>query len=114
MLRFPVFLAFFAAVLCAPVLFAQSDSALESYFTGKQVLIKIDMPGTQKGINLRYNKPSPMDWKEYGSRMKQFGASIRKGDVARITAFNVKAPDNRSNGQDFPLRNPLLFRSSRP
>ena len=90
MLRSAIFLIFLAVAICTPALLAQSDSALESYFTGKQVLIKIDMPGTQKGIDLRYNKPSPMDWKEYGSRLKQFGASIRKGDVARITAFNVK------------------------
>jgi len=30
-------------------LHAQSGSDLVGYFTGKQVLIKIDMPGTQKG-----------------------------------------------------------------
>lgn len=89
MLRSAIFLVFFAAV-CSPALLAQSDSALESYFIGKQVVIKIDMPGSQKGIDLRFNKPSPMDWKEYASRLKEFGSSIRKGDTARITAFNVK------------------------
>jgi hypothetical protein len=89
-LRSAIFLVFFAVAVCVSALPSQTDSALESYFTGKQVLIKIDMPGSQKGIDLRYNKPTPMDWKEYGSRLKQFGASIRKGDTARITAFNVK------------------------
>ena len=61
-----------------------------SYFSGKQVLVKIDMPGTQKGIDLRFNKPSPMDWKEYSSRLKQCGAAIRKGDIARVTTVVVK------------------------
>jgi hypothetical protein len=89
-LRTTAIFLFLAAAMLAPSLRAQSDSALQSYFTGKEVLVKIDMPGTQKGIDLRYNKPAPMDWKEYASRLKEFGASVRKGDTARITAINVK------------------------
>lgn len=69
---------------------AQDAAALQSYFTGKQVTVTIDMPGSQKGVDLRFNKPSPMDWKENGSRCKQFGVSIRQGDVARITAIVLK------------------------
>jgi hypothetical protein len=69
---------------------AQDAAALQSYFMGKQVVVKIDMPGSQKGVDLRFNKPTPMDWKEYGSRCKQFGVAIRQGDVARITTIVVK------------------------
>jgi len=70
---------------------AQSGAdPIVSYFSGKQVVVKIDMPGTQKGIDLRYNNATPMNWKEYSSRLKQFGAAIRKGDVARITTIVVK------------------------
>src|SRR5271165_3074722 len=70
---------------------AQNGSdPIVAYFTGKQVVIKVDMPGTQKGIDLRYNNPTPMNWKEYSSRLKQNGAAIRKGDVARITSIVVK------------------------
>ncbi len=47
-------------------------------------------PGTQKGVDLRYSKPSPMDWKEYSSRIKQAGTAIRKGDTSRVTAIVVK------------------------
>ena len=65
-------------------------SAIQSYFTGKQVIVKIDMPGSQKGVDLRFNKPTPMDWKEYGSRIKQFGVAIHQGDVARVTSVVVK------------------------
>ena len=70
--------------------FGQVDSSLEGYFTGKEVLVKIDMPGSQKGVDLRFNKPSAMDWNEYSSRIKTYGVSIRKGDVVRITKFVVK------------------------
>ena len=63
---------------------------MQSYFNGKQVVLKIDMPGSQNGVDLRFNKPAPMDWKEYSSRVKQFGAAIRKGDTARVTSIVVK------------------------
>ena len=69
---------------------AQDAAALQQYFNGKQVLVKIDMPGSQKGIDLRFNKPTPMDWKEYSGRLKQFGVAIRGGDVSRVTSVNVK------------------------
>jgi hypothetical protein len=70
---------------------AQSGaSTIEAYFTGKEVVLRIDMPGTQKGVDLRFNKATPMDWKEYSSRIKQAGTAIRKGDTARVTAIVVK------------------------
>jgi hypothetical protein len=69
---------------------AQDTDAVQNYFNGKQVVLKIDMPGSQKGVDLRFNKGTPMDWKEYGSRIKQFGVAIHQGDVARVTSVVVK------------------------
>jgi hypothetical protein len=91
-----MFRSTFAVVLFAiavPILSLGAENgsaAIASYFTGKQVVVKVDMPGTQKGIDLRFNKSTPMDWKEYSSRLKQFGPAIRKGDVVRVTAVVVK------------------------
>jgi hypothetical protein len=49
---------------------AQSGaSTIEAYFTGKEVILKINMPGTQTGVDLRFNKATPMDWKEYSGRI---------------------------------------------
>lgn len=80
-----------AMVLCTLSLSAQSSpSPLVSYFTGKEVVLKIDMPGSQKGVDLRFNKDAPMDWKEYSGRIKTYGAAIRKGDTARVTGIVVK------------------------
>jgi hypothetical protein len=71
--------------------FGQADgSSLEGYFIGKEVLVKIDMPGTQKGVDLKFNKPAPMDWNDYSSRIKTYGISIHKGHVVRVTKFVVK------------------------
>jgi hypothetical protein len=89
MSRFAFFLAALALV-STPAVGQSGASAIQSYFTGKQVIVKIDMPGSQKGVDLRFNKPTPMDWKEYGSRIKQFGVAIHQGDVARVTAVVVK------------------------
>lgn len=77
---------------CAPAFAYAQGSAeeIEKYFTGKEVVLKLDMPGSQKGVDLKFNKSTPMDWKEYSSRLKQFGVAIRKGDTARVTSVVVK------------------------
>src|ERR1035438_3000778 len=80
-----------AFTVCLLPLAAQdAANSLESYLNGKQVQLKIDMPGTQKGVDLRFDQGSPMNWKEYSSRVKQFGAAIRKGDRATVTTIVVK------------------------
>src|ERR1700677_1035791 len=81
----------FAMAVCAlPLLNAQDSDALSNYFTGKEVVLKIDMPGTQQGVDLSFNKDNPMNWKQYSSRLKANGVAIHKGDTARITGFVVK------------------------
>lgn len=67
-----------------------NPASVQSYFVGREVVLKIDMPGSQKGVDLRFNKPAPMDWKEYGSRIKQFGTAIPKGNTSRVTSIVVK------------------------
>jgi hypothetical protein len=76
--------------LCALPLTAQTADSLSNYFTGKEVVLKIDMPGTQQGVDLRFDKDNPMNWKEYSNRLKSNGVSIHKGDTARVTSFVVK------------------------
>lgn len=72
---------------------AQDDPAsatLVSYFNGREVTVLLDMPGSQKGVDLYFSKPAVMNWKEYSGRIKSFGVAIRKGDVARVTGVVVK------------------------
>jgi hypothetical protein len=90
--RYSLFSVFVFAILLVdtPPARAQDAASLQSYFVGKEVVVKVDMPGSQKGVDLRFNKPSTMDWKEYGSRIKQFGVAIPKGDTARVTSLVVK------------------------
>jgi hypothetical protein len=68
---------------------AQTPDPLQS-LVGKEVVLKLDMPGTQQGVDLRFNKDNPMNWKEYANRLKGNGVSIHKGDSARVTSVVVK------------------------
>lgn len=66
------------------------QSALQTYFVGRQITLQIDMPGTQRGVDLRMDSTDPMDWKQYSSRLKEFGPAIRSGDRSTITTLVVK------------------------
>jgi hypothetical protein len=79
----------FAITLWTLVLSGQNSDPLQS-LVGKEVVVKIDMPGTQQGVDLRFNKDNPMNWKEYSNRLKANGVAIRKGDTARVTGVVVK------------------------
>jgi hypothetical protein len=63
---------------------------LPSYFLGKEVVVKMDMPASQQGVDLRMNQDDPMNWKDYSGRLKKFGIALRKGDTARVTGLVVK------------------------
>ncbi len=69
----------------------QSPEALSQFFEGKQVTMKLDMPGTQKGIEIYPDRPQPLDARSYASRMKDNVMSIRNGDTATITKIKVKS-----------------------
>src|ERR1700727_3982978 len=85
---------FFATILVLTVLPrplpAQTAADLQNYFQGKQVQLKIDMPGTQQGVDLRFDRGTPMDWKQYSSRLKKFGVAIPKDARSTVTLINVK------------------------
>jgi hypothetical protein len=88
MFRIACSLVLFA--LTAAPLNAQNQSSLQSYFVGKQVQLKVDMPATQQGVDLRMDREDPMDWKSYSGRLKEFGPAIRSGDRATVTTLVVK------------------------
>jgi hypothetical protein len=79
----------FVIALWTLALSGQNSDPLQS-LVGKEVVVKIDMPGSQQGVDLRFNKDDPMNWKEYSNRLKSNGVAIRKGDTARVTGVIVK------------------------
>jgi hypothetical protein len=70
---------------------AQNEDALRSFFEGKRVTVKIDMPGTADGIDVRLDAGGrAIDYKRYGDRLKSYGSAIRAGDSAVVTLVKVK------------------------
>lgn len=69
---------------------AQSEAELRSYFEGKRVTVKIEMPATKYGIDLTYGSPNPIDFKEYSRRVKEHGVALRAGESVLVTGVKVK------------------------
>jgi hypothetical protein len=68
---------------------AQNPDSLAVFFEGKQVVVKMDMPGTQKGVDIYPNRQPTLDTKSYGDRLKQFGVALRNGDTTMVTKVKV-------------------------
>jgi hypothetical protein len=83
-------LALFLAATWRPTYAQNGATDVQNYFQGKQVQLKIDMPGTQQGVDLRFDRGLPMDWKQYSSRLKKFGVAIPKDEHATVTTIVVK------------------------
>lgn len=69
---------------------AQDANSVSQYFEGKQVVVKIDMPGSQQGIDIFPQKPNSLDAKSYGKRMKSFPVALRTGDTVMVTTVKIK------------------------
>ena len=77
-------------LLAAVSLWAQDAQSLSQFFEGKQVVVKIDMPGSQQGIDIFPQKNNMLDAKAYGKRMKSFPIALHNGDAVMITTVKVK------------------------
>lgn len=70
--------------------FGQNPTALSQFFEGKQVVVRMDMPASQSGIDVYPNRPIPIDFSSYTDRLKSFGVSIHNGELVMITKVKVK------------------------
>src|SRR5207248_7377776 len=70
---------------------AQNEDALRTFFEGKRVTLKIDMPATVMGVDIRPGTARPLDYKEYGDRIKSTGTAIRAGESVIVTLVHVKS-----------------------
>ena len=82
--------AFACAALLATESSAQSEAALKEYFEGKSIIVKLDMPATQEGVDVYADARHSMNFDEYSARLKTTGIAIRSGDSVMITKIKVK------------------------
>jgi hypothetical protein len=78
------------ALLAAPPAFAQSETVLKDFFEGRQVVVKIDMPATQSGVDVYADARRPMNFDEYRTRLKGVGVALRSGDTVMVTKIKLK------------------------
>ncbi len=69
---------------------AQNEETLRAFFEGKRVTVKVDMPGTSDGIDVRLDATRAIDYKRYGDRLKSYGTAIRAGESTVVTLVKVK------------------------
>jgi hypothetical protein len=77
------------AVSTAP-LYAQSEPELRDFFEGKSVVVKLDMPATQAGIDVFPDARRALDFAAYSARLKATGIAIRNGESVLVTRVRVK------------------------
>lgn len=68
----------------------QDAAGISTFFEGKQVVVKMDLPGTQQGVDIFPQRTQALDLKSYSNRIKKFGTSLRNGDRVLVTKVKVK------------------------
>ena len=76
-------------VLSATRLDAQDETALKRAFEGKRVILKIDMPATQRGIDVYPQRQVPVEFSKVADRIKSNGIAISAGEQQMITKVHV-------------------------
>jgi hypothetical protein len=74
----------------ATALFGQSDMQLRRYFEGMSVVVKIDMPGSSQGVEVRPNDELPLDFRKLAEETKRYGVGIHQGDRIMVTKVLIK------------------------
>jgi rRNA processing protein Krr1/Pno1 len=69
---------------------AQNETTLRRIFEGKSVRVKVDMPGTQQGIDIHPESSIPLDFRKVADKIKRFGIGVHSGDSVMITKLHVK------------------------
>jgi len=77
-------------VALATPAFAQNEAALRDYFEGRRVTLRMDMPGTAKGVNVYPESRRDIDFSEYGDSLRRYGPAIRAGEIVWVTKVKVK------------------------
>ena len=81
-----------ALLAAAPsVLLAQSEAQLKERFEGMTVVVKLDMPATDDGVDLYPGRQPPIDFSRYAARIKSHGTALHAGDAVLVTKMRVQA-----------------------
>ena len=83
-------LSFFLSLFVAAPAMAQSEGHLRQDLEGRYVVLKMDMPATKEGVNLRADRLPHIERKKYDRKLARYGTSIHEGEAAQVTLIKVK------------------------
>jgi hypothetical protein len=66
------------------------EAVLKQFFEGRSVTVRIDMPATELGIDIRVGSTVPIDPGSLGDRLGQTGVSVREGARVPVTKVHLK------------------------
>jgi len=79
---------------CGTLASAQEEAALKAAFERQRVTVRIDMPGSDDGVDVRVQtgivSSINLDLPRYRNDLKRYGTAIRAGDSAMVTLVKVK------------------------
>jgi hypothetical protein len=78
------------ALACAAPLAGQTEEALRRAFEGKSVVVRIDMPGTSDGVDVRPGRDMAVDFRRVANRLKEYGTAVHAGQSQMVTKVRVK------------------------
>lgn len=83
-------LTLLALALLPGIASGQSERALKREFEGTMVTVKLDMPGTEDGVDVYPESRTPMDYSRYAQRIKTYGIALHSGESVMVTKVKVK------------------------
>src|SRR5215831_11251633 len=69
---------------------AQDEGTLRSFFEGRRVTLRIDMPGTSDGVDIHADSRHPIDYPQYRNDLKKYGTAIAAGETTTVTLVKIK------------------------
>lgn len=81
-----------AALVCllgAPPAYPQAADALRNTLEGRTVVVKIDMPAIELGVEIAPSRTPPIDEAALAKRMKEFGVAIAAGTSYTLSKIIV-------------------------
>ena len=70
--------------------YGQNEAILRRAFEGKVVMVKIDMPATQRGVDVYPLDEMPINFREVAERLKDNSTALKIGQQVMVTKVLVK------------------------
>ena len=83
-------LALLPLLLASDLEAIQDERTLKRAFEGTMVTVRMDMPGTEDGVDVYPGTGTPLDYARYAQWLKTYGVAIRTGESVMVTKMKVK------------------------